>query len=252
MHLLNAMLFSKCHAVFQMSNRMITLAQHFQSSRVKKRFLKQMIPLQKLLKAHGMQAFFPIPTLLHIINDQGQTIVVGLEDGERRFQDTEQIFCVFNADEMILETPAYYVRVNQMRGIIRTLVRWEMMGEHIIDESEIECAEMEGHMQCDGCGRKQVCMTMERFKQCRLCHDKEKTQIFPEYRGFYCGKECQREHWRVHKHIFHTGSSTCLTSHHDHNHHTTTSSITWPQASSETMDGFLPPQGAPPPLACCW
>ena len=158
-----------------------------------------MVPLQQLLRAHGIEACFPIPTLLHITK-KDCLIVIGLEEGEHRYQDLDQIFCVCNPGDKGID---YHVRANQMKGVIRTLKRWQIIDDEEITDDEIELTAEKGYISCDGCQERQSFNAHNRFKQCKLCNENEKAQDFPHFKGFYCSKDCQNTHWGVHKQQFH-------------------------------------------------
>ena len=189
----------------------ITIASEFSNSKVRKRFLTQMMPLQNLLIKHGLDAFFHhnhAPTAIFILNKEGQTVIVGIEEGERRYHDIDLIFCIFNPVSQM----QYHVKVNQMKGVLRTLVRWGMLGENQIDEDDIDAAVQEGYIHCSGCLSPQTFMATHRFKQCAICHAREKAERLPRFQGFYCSKECQQRHWKEHKMLLHTACSS-LTRH---------------------------------------
>jgi hypothetical protein len=182
------------------SDTKIECAEKFSNSKVKKRFLTQMIPLKSLLTVHGLGAFFALPTIFCITNRTNK-IVVALEEGECRFGDNDLIFCIFDLDE--IHQPGYHVRANSMKGVIRTLVRWNVIGENEITDDEIDVTAELGHTHCACCGRRQTFMQSCRYKQCKICHDRDKREDFPGFNGFYCSKDCQKRNWATHKKQFH-------------------------------------------------
>ena len=173
------------------------LASEFETSRVKKRFLTQMAGLKQYLEGHGFECQFIINTLL-VIRKDGQQVAVGILTEERRHTDGEMIFRV-----MLEGNDESHFAVNQIRGVIRTLIRWGLMSqiteeemEDVVSHAAIRCAYCTGQQRCYGVGDA-------RFKQCRTCHEKDRGVDFPSYQGFYCCKECQVKDWRTHKSMCH-------------------------------------------------
>lgn len=167
----------------------IPFAKRFENSRVRKRFLSQMIPMCKLLIRYGMEVRFA-ETLISI-EKQDLQFFVFLEEGERRYSELDMIFLVSDARRK------GSVAANQMRGILRTLVRWGALTKDEIPSEEIDKAVDEARIKCAGCCRAQ--MFGERFKQCRTCRDNDMAARLPEFKGFYCCMDCQRRDWTRHK-----------------------------------------------------
>jgi hypothetical protein len=185
----------------------IELAKSFPNSKVRKRFLKQMVPLHRLLDAHGFDCAFLVfsdsPTMLRISRND-QVMVVGLMDGDTSFKDTDLIFCVCLVKSVGKGVNGldYIVRVNQLRGVIRTMWRWGVLGCDEIPEDNIDKAIEDARISCSACHGPQPCFG-ERFKQCKLCSETEKEQQIPDFRGYYCCSACQRSDWNQHKRAHH-------------------------------------------------
>jgi len=173
----------------EMANlRKIQPATHFENSKVRKRFLSQMIPLCSLLNRHGIVAELKKTNVL--VEKDGRKVYVVLEKGETRYSETDLIF------KVACEELNYLVEANQMRGVIRTLVRWGVLSQEDISEEEIEETSEQCRISCANCGMAQC---MNRFMQCKVCNERDKCSDFPCFRGFYCCKACQVEDWKRHK-----------------------------------------------------
>jgi hypothetical protein len=169
----------------------------FPSSRVKKRFLTQVRPLVNLLHEYGFSARIVFEAIIEITR-QRTGVVVMMKVDERRFNDDADIFVVCNIDKRCTGN----IACKNIQQILCTLARWGVIGEDEIPrETFVQVVEM-ACIRCDACDRSQKAPC--RFKQCKLCHDREKLEDRPEYNGFYCGKECQIAHWAVHKKVFHS------------------------------------------------
>ena len=175
----------------------LELAKCFSNSKVRKRFLKQMLPLRDLLEECGLESRIVDKAKLYI-KGNGKNVVVALEEGERRYGEMDQIFCICELDNSI----DYHVRANQSSGVIRTLVRWGVLDEDEISDCKIEETTERGVVSCDNCGCPQ--RYSQRLKQCKLCHDNDKREDEPGFFGFYCCKKCQIAQWSVHKVMFHS------------------------------------------------
>jgi len=173
------------------------LASKFETSKVKKRFLTQMAGLKHFLEGHGFDCQFPINTFL-VIKKDGQQVSVGILNRERRHTDDEMIFRV-----VLKGYDESHVAANQIRGVIRTLIRWGLMSQ--ITDEEMEDAVSHAAIRCAYCAVQQRCFGAgyARFKQCRKCHEKDRGVDFPAYQGFYCCKECQVKDWKTHKSVCH-------------------------------------------------
>ena len=164
-----------------------------------------MVPLHKLLEAHGVECAFLVfsgsPTMLRI-RRKGYTIIVGLKEGELGFGELDLIFCV-----SLVESPGdgldYHVCANQLRGVIRTMWRWGVLGCDEIPEEDINAAMDDARIRCSACREPQPCLG-GRFKQCKLCNEEGKTQKFPLWTGFYCCSACQASDWDRHKRAHHS------------------------------------------------
>ncbi len=174
----------------------IELAKCFSNSKVRKRFLKQMLPLRDLLEEYGLESRIVDKTKLYI-KGNGKNVIVAHEEGERCYGEMDQIFCVCKLDTLM----GYHVRANQSSGVIRTLVRWGVLDEDEIPDDRIQETNDQGSICCENCSNPQ--MFCQRFKQCRLCHDMDRNEGEPGFNGFYCGKQCQIAHWSEHKRMFH-------------------------------------------------
>jgi hypothetical protein len=178
------------------------IAEQFPNSKIRKRFLQHTIPLRDLLSEYGFVAGFRGPTLLHLKRGNQEFAVV-IKEGVEKTDTMGMIFTVCKIND---ESINYHVVANQLSGVIRTMVRWGGLGADEIPEHMIDEALNRAHIQCDNCGQMQLCAGITpdyKFKQCQLC--KENTTV-PDcaVSGFYCSKECQREHWPVHKGLMHT------------------------------------------------
>lgn len=173
------------------------LAEQFPNSRTRKRFLSQILPLQKLLRMYGLGAKIVNKTWF-CIQKQELNVIVGLELGDRRFHDDDNIFVV-----CLIRGIDYHVKANQLKGVIRTLVRWGLLGVDEIPEEMIEKTVEEGRIRCDSCEKPQLCIFSERFKQCKLCNTRERVEDEPGFNGFYCCKQCQVADWSKHRKLFH-------------------------------------------------
>ena len=169
----------------------------FASSRVKKRFLKQVFVLGDLLREYGFMPKFVFEVAFQVRRN-GKGVVVMMRGDERRFEDDADIFVVCNLDRQCTEN----MSCRNMVEILNILVGWDLLGEDEIPQTQVTQAALAGRIRCDACDRPQKAPC--RFKQCKLCHDREKLEIGPEYTGFYCGKECQIAHWSVHRKLFHS------------------------------------------------
>ena len=176
----------------------IELAKEFPNTRTRKRFLSQILPLQKLLRMYGLNAQIVNRTWFYI-KKQELNVVVGLKMGDCRFQNDDDIFCICLLERNV----DYHVNANQLKGVIRTLVRWGLLRMNEIPEEMIEQTVEEGFIRCDSCDRAQLCRFSHRFKQCKLCNDRERVEDEPGFNGFYCCKECQVANWSEHKRLFH-------------------------------------------------
>ena len=169
----------------------IPVSNRFENSRVRKRFLSQMIPMCGLLRRHGVQADV-IDTLVRIRRDE-RLVFVFLRDGEKRFSDLDMIFLVGDCNR------SYSVAANQMCGVLRTLVRWGVLAHGEISEKEIYDTVDSACIRCAGCGELQKDLLGTRFKQCKVCRDRDDAMALPEFKGFYCCSDCQRSDWARHK-----------------------------------------------------
>jgi len=169
-----------------MESDTIPFSKRFENSRVRKRFLSQMIPMCGLLRRHGLEADVA-NTLVRIRRDDRFAFVF-LEEGEKRFADTETIFLVGYSKRN------YSVASNHMSGVLRTLMRWGFLADGEISEEEICNTVVSACIRCAGCGGMG-----KRFRQCKMCKDRDDATALPRFRGFYCGSDCQRRDWARHK-----------------------------------------------------
>ena len=186
--------------------RVVALAYSFERSRVKKRFLKQMIPLSRLLRRHGFDCELKglpsadYPTFL-VISKGVHTVMVGILRGECRFEDQDAIFCVRDDSEQTLAQAGHrkeVVLTNNLVGVLAILIKLDMLGNDEIPEDELDQVVEEGQIRCCCCQEQQP-STGNRFKQCSTCADKDKARKIPHFSGFYCSAECQRTDWSRHK-----------------------------------------------------
>jgi hypothetical protein len=176
------------------------MAEAFHGTRLRKRFLSEMVPLQKLLVAHGVDAVFapngPPTCLLIARRDTGAKVIVGIPEGERRRLDTDPVFHMhrFDAAGKAIECGD----VNQWRGVYTVLMQWHILGPDDIPEDALKQLGREAGIRCACCHRLQP-YKAPRFKQCRCCRDAERPQRFPAFNGFYCSEDCQATHWPLHR-----------------------------------------------------
>ena len=131
-------------------------------------------------------------TIVCICRGEMRAFVV-LREGEARFGALDMIFLVSGCGQ------TYSVAANQMSGVIRTLVRWGMLSDgEIADEAICETSNS-ARIRCAGCGEPQNELSGERFRQCRVCKERDGAVELPDFKGFYCGGECQRKDWARHK-----------------------------------------------------
>jgi hypothetical protein len=178
------------------------MATSFASSRVRKRFLKEMVPLGRLLGRHGFECSFPFdggsPTLL-CIERGGRLASVLIFHGERRYRAGEAIFILVEP----CEGPAKeLVGFDQFEGAIEVLLEWGMLSLGEITQAELEETRRECAIRCAGCQEEQ--RGDARFKQCGLCHERDASQWLAEYNGLYCNAMCQANHWAAHRRECHT------------------------------------------------
>jgi hypothetical protein len=180
----------------------LELGRRFENSRVRKRFLTQMVPLRNLLREYGYESSIVACAWLYIKRPgNAYGAVVALQEGELRFGDRDAIFRVCCLDRSV----KYHVNTNQIRGVLQTLVRWGLLGANEIPEETVKQTIEKGRIRCGHCGQAQISALNHRFKQCKLCKDTEKSEDAPAFNGFYCSKRCQVAHWQDHKKRFHCG-----------------------------------------------
>ena len=173
------------------------LATFFTGSRTRKRFLKQTTALYHMLRSHGFDIFFDgegDPTIMGVEKGD-QVMLIGIQEGERRFLDTDPIFCIQNG---VQGTATEKVWASNLRCAAGLLVKWGMLAEGEVTEDEISEAAAGGRICCSGCLAQQPARG-PRFKQCGLCNARERKQRLPSFRGFYCGPVCQRSDWAAHR-----------------------------------------------------
>jgi hypothetical protein len=89
-----------------------------------------------------------------------------------------------------------------MREILVILTVWGLIGENEISKEKIYETVEEGRIRCVGCRLPQL--HPNRFKQCKLCNERDRLMTVPKYTGFYCSKQCQHAHWPKHRAHFHS------------------------------------------------
>ena len=184
----------------------LDLAESFSSQKVKKRFLSVVIPLQKLLNTHGFSATFNDDgcdaTKLFIVRG-ASGVLLGLMEGERRSHRTDLIFIIVDVSVSALNTRGCArTRTDSIVGIIRTMETWMILGVDEIPDAELKRSWERTLIRCCMCHVKEYPDSIK-FKQCRLCHDSERTQRLPAWVGFYCSSACQSADWKEHKQTFH-------------------------------------------------
>jgi len=173
-----------------MSSEYIPVAKRFESSRVRKRFLSQIIPMTRLLSRYGFE--ITMTETLVSLKKSGLEFYVFVREGEQRYSRNDMIFLICDKRES-----QYHVAANQMSGILRTLVRWGALAQDEIPPHEIEETLDAARIQCAGCGDTEP--MNQRFMQCKVCHERDRMHTLPEFKGFYCCVECQRRDWTRHK-----------------------------------------------------
>ena len=181
-------------------------ADEFVSHRVRKRFLTQMIPLRRLLIAHGFDVRFPSkgsPVTLSIQrNGENRLVFVGTQAGSVDFKEADMVFRMIRLQRVEgsgdFQFPAPSVRSNHLAGLLEALEHWGVLRPNEITKREILEASLEAKIKCGACCEVQTDKT-HRFKQCALCSRKDKSQRLPDFNGFYCSKGCQASHWPTHR-----------------------------------------------------
>ena len=187
----------------------ISFAMEFSSGKTRKRFLAQMIPLKRLLEAHGVTAMFTpedLPVGL-VVHRNEEYVIVGLAEGERGYRDNDVIFRVCNLSRT--ECDSKCLSVNLWVPVIQLLFDWDMLDPDEITDDEIQRTHQETHIKCanPGCKNRQP-NDGPKFKQCSLCSGHERGLRLPVLQGFYCSITCRRADWRAHKALCHASPRT--------------------------------------------